>query len=263
VPGIRDLLTIPKLTAVERTEHGSPGPLIAPSESAPPLNEMNEGLTAAWLRSNDRAYYVRVLTHFKHRSGTQLTESPRWPQMRAVPAPAGREIHRGKLMKPSHILVSLLSAGTLLTASLDANAVTVISTGGDYAPDCSGAAASQGVIWPPNHSMVAENIVGVTDPFGLATTITITAIQQDEPLEATGSGNTEPDGNGVGTSTAYVRAERAGLGTGRLYFISFSAMDSTGAQCTGVVQAYVPHDQGQGFVPTDTGQRYDSTQVVD
>jgi hypothetical protein len=163
-------------------------------------------------------------------------------------------------MKSSTLLVSLLATGSLLTFSMDSHAIMM--TGGGSTPDCSGAAASEGVIWPPNHSMVAETVVGVTDPFDLPTTITITGIQQDEPVETDGSGNTEPDGSGVGTSTAYVRAERAGPGTGRLYFISFSAMDSSGAQCTGMVEAYVPHDQGQGFVPTDTMQRYDSTQVL-
>ena len=107
--------------------------------------------------------------------------------------------------------------------------------------------------------MVAETIVGVTDAYGLSTTITVTGIQQDEPVNALGSGNTAPDGSGVGTPTAYVRAERAGPGTGRIYFISFSATDTSGYQCSGMVQAFVPHDQGQGFTPTDTGQRYDST----
>jgi hypothetical protein len=111
--------------------------------------------------------------------------------------------------------------------------------------------------------MVAETIIGVVDPSGLTPTVTVTGIQQDEAVETNGSGNTEPDGSGVGSSTAYVRAERAGPGTGRLYFITFTASDSNGESCTGTVQAYVPHDQGQGFVPTDTGQRYDSTQVVD
>jgi hypothetical protein len=109
--------------------------------------------------------------------------------------------------------------------------------------------------------MVAETIVGVTDAFGLATTITVTGIQQDEPVNALGSGNTAPDGSGVGTPTAYVRAERAGPGTGRLYFISFTATNTQGAQCNGMVQGFVPHDQGQGFTPIDTGQRYDSTVV--
>ena len=139
----------------------------------------------------------------------------------------------------------------------------VLSSSGSYGPNCSGAAASEGVIWPPNHSMVAETIIGVTDPYGLPTTITITGIQQDEPVETNGSGNTEPDGSGVGTSVAYVRAERAGPGTGRIYFISFNAAVSTGAQCTGVVRVYVPHDQGQGFTPIDTAERFNSTQAVD
>ncbi len=163
-------------------------------------------------------------------------------------------------MKP-RLLASLLVTASLLGISVSSQALVLSSTG-SYAPNCSGAAASQGVIWPPDHTMVAETIVGVTDPYNLPTTITITAIQQDEPVEVDGSGNTQPDGSGLGTSTAYVRAERAGPGTGRLYFISFSAIDSAGAQCTGMVQAYVPHDQGQGFVPTDTGQRYDSTLTV-
>jgi hypothetical protein len=28
-----------------------------------------------------------------------------------------------------------------------------------------------------------------------------------------------------------------------------------------MVMAYVPHDQGQGFNPVDTGEKYDSTAV--
>ncbi len=40
-------------------------------------------------------------------------------------------------------------------------------------PACSGAAASLGVIWPPDHTMVAITIVGVTDPNGLPINIAI------------------------------------------------------------------------------------------
>jgi len=110
--------------------------------------------------------------------------------------------------------------------------------------------------------MVTETIVGVTDPDNLPITITVTGIQQDEPVQVVGSGNTQPDGSGVGTSIASVRAERSGPGSGRIYFISFSATNTQGAQCTGTVQGFVPHDQGQGFTPVDTGQRYDSTVVT-
>lgn len=155
---------------------------------------------------------------------------------------------------------AIAMAGAILSVPTITDAI-MVGTGGGSGPDCSGAAASLGVIWPPNHTMVAINIIGVTSPYGLPLNVVVTGIQQDEAVNAVGSGNTAPDGSGIGTSTAMVRAERAGPGTGRIYFISFSATDTTGAQCTGSVQTFVPHDQGQGFTPTDTGVRFDSTVV--
>jgi hypothetical protein len=165
----------------------------------------------------------------------------------------------------------VIEAGTLLSSngsgtssssnssSSNSSSSTSSSSGG---PICGGAAASVRVIWPPDHKMVKETILGVMDPSHLPTTITIMGIQQDEPVEALGSGNTEPDGFGVGTPTAYVRAERSGPGTGRIYFISFMATDAQGA-CMAAVSVWVPHDQGQGFNVVDTGKRYDSTALVD
>ena len=161
----------------------------------------------------------------------------------------------------------VIEAGTLLSSngsgtssSSTSSSSTSSSSGGLI---CGGAAASVRVIWPPDHKMVKETILGVIDPSHLPTTIKIIGIYQDEPVEALGSGNTEPDGSGVGTPTAYVRAERAGPGTGRIYFISFTATNTLGAQCSSAVSVWVPHDQGQGFNVVDTGKRYDSTALVD
>jgi hypothetical protein len=154
---------------------------------------------------------------------------------------------------------SLLALSGSVDAAMTGTTSSIVTTGST--PDCSGAAASAGVIWPPNHTMVSETIVGVTDPYGLPLVIVVTGIMQDESVAALGSGNTSPDGTGVGTSTAQIRAERAGPGTGRIYFIFFSATNSQGAECTGSVSAFVPHDQGQGFTPIDTGVRVDSTQT--
>ncbi len=127
-------------------------------------------------------------------------------------------------------------------------------------PDCSAAAANPDRLWPPNHKMRNVNVAGVTDPDGDPITITVTGITQDEPVDATGNGdgNTAPDGRGVGTSTAGIRAERAGGGNGRVYEISFEAADDKGATCTGAVQVCVPHDQGGGTC-VDDGQTFDST----
>jgi hypothetical protein len=162
---------------------------------------------------------------------------------------------------------AIVAAGALLAAG-STTAITTVTTGGTL--DCSGGALSQGVIWPPDHKMVPLTIVGLTtDPTLMPVTVTIISIQQDEPVNALGSGNTAPDGTIVNSnspstpSTAYVRAERAGPGTGRIYFITFNAMDGSGNTCPApvVLQAIVPHDQGQAYAPIDTGVQYDSTMV--
>ena len=129
-------------------------------------------------------------------------------------------------------------------------------------PDCSTAAPSVATIWPPNHKFVPITITGVTDPDGDSVTITIDSIFQDEPVDAKGSGNTAPDGKGVGTDTAEVRAERSGSkkvpGNGRVYHIGFTADDGNGGTCSSTVTVCVPHDQS-GTDCVDDGLLYDST----
>jgi len=128
-----------------------------------------------------------------------------------------------------------------------------------HPPDCSGAVASVSKIWPPNHKWVDIEILGVVDPDGDPVTITITGITQDEPVSSQGSGNTVPDGDGIDTSVARVRAERSGLGNGRVYEIFFDADDGKGGVCSGSVNVCVPHDAGNGHECADDGQLYDST----
>jgi hypothetical protein len=129
-------------------------------------------------------------------------------------------------------------------------------------PICREASPSISEIWPPNHKMVDIDILGVTDPDGDPVTITITGIYQDEPLDTAGDGSFVPDGNGVGTSKAQVRAERSGTkkvpGDGRVYHIAFTAVDDQGGECAGEVTVCVPHDQGMGSVCVDGGPLYDS-----
>ncbi|MGH3118531.1 MAG: Ig-like domain-containing protein [Gaiellales bacterium] len=126
-------------------------------------------------------------------------------------------------------------------------------------PDCSSAAAKPNELWPPNHKFKPVNVLGVSDPDGDSVSITIISIFQDEPLKGAGSGNTCPDGKGVGTNKAQVRAERAGTGDGRVYHIGFTADDRAGGTCTGEVTVCVPHDQGQRSTCVDGGALFDST----
>lgn len=150
-------------------------------------------------------------------------------------------------------------------------------------PDCSQATASQEVLWPPNHKFNLLSILGVTDPDGDPVSITITAITQDEPVQAEGhgSGKTCPDGvlvdvDGDGSpELSGVRAERAGgwghdgryegshrdLKKGRVYAISFIAKDGRGGECDGSVRVSVPHRRDG--VAIDDGQLFDSTVCVE
>jgi VCBS repeat-containing protein len=146
----------------------------------------------------------------------------------------------------------------------DTGQVNINVTPVNDVPVCTAAAPSTSLLWAPNHQLFDITINGVVDPVeNSAITITIDDIWQDEPTNTIGDGNTSIDGYGVGTSTAQVRAERAGSnrvpGNGRVYHIYFTGTDAQGGQCTGEVQVGVPHDQGQQSVPVDDGKLFKST----
>ncbi len=134
-------------------------------------------------------------------------------------------------------------------------------------PVCDEAVPSRDILWQPNHKFYAIDVLNVTDPDGHDVTITIDAIVQDEEVDTYGDGRFTPDGDGVGTSTAHVRAERAGSrkvpGDGRIYIISFTADDGHGLTCSSTVRVGVPHDRRRNSVPQDSGPPYyDSTALA-
>ena len=110
-------------------------------------------------------------------------------------------------------------------------------------PDCSLARPSLAIIWPPDGHLVPVTIEGITDPDGDPVSVFITGIAQDEPARASPSSSA---GEGIGTSTARLRAERDGLGDGRVYAMAFTAMDGNGGQCSSAVTVCVPHDRAHG-----------------
>jgi hypothetical protein len=124
-------------------------------------------------------------------------------------------------------------------------------------PETRWATSSTETLGPPNHQMVITNVFGVIDPEGAPVTIEITGITQDEPVSE--PGGLSPDGAGIGTPSASLRAERSKSGNGRVYRITFIARDASGAESTGAVMACVPHDYGENAVCHDDGQVYDST----
>ena len=126
-------------------------------------------------------------------------------------------------------------------------------------PDCANAEPSEAVVWPPNRKLHAINVIGVADPDGDPITINIDSIRQDEPTESRGNGRFEPDGAGIDTETAEVRAERDTPGNGRVYHIGFTAFDGEGGQCSGEVIVEVPRNNGKKGDAIDDNPDYDST----
>ena len=138
--------------------------------------------------------------------------------------------------------------------SHDIATVSVVST--NEPPTVTGATASIGTLWPPDHRMVPISIAGVADPNNNAT-ITITGVTQDEPTNGLGDGDTAIDAIINPDGTVLLRSERSGKGDGRVYRISFTASDPEGS-ASGVVKVGVPHskkttaaiDSGGVFIST-------------
>lgn len=105
------------------------------------------------------------------------------------------------------------------------------------------------VIWPPNHQMVRvqANIVA-TDVCDAAPAVTLVSITANEPDNSQGDGFTVDDVQGAvfGTDDRefFLRAERRGMGTGRIYTITYRATDASGNSTTRQVEVHVPRNQG-------------------
>lgn len=230
-----------------------PGVSIGPVGGSAPidLTITNRGTTAGtfvFIVSTPLGWGVTFLTGpVTVEAGATVTLSP--GILVNVPATAPLDAQNEMLIRLQDI-----NGGTRRNSS----SFTVIAGLPNSPPECDGAAASLAELWPPNHDFAPVDILGVTDPDGDEVAIAITGITQDEAVNAPGSGNTAPDGRGVGTATAEVRAERAGGGNGRVYALSFTADDGKSGTCSGTVSVGVPKSQGSGPA-VDSGQSFDST----
>lgn len=111
--------------------------------------------------------------------------------------------------------------------------------------------ANPTILWPPNHKMA--NIVikaNAQDDSGLPVRLGAT-VSSNEPEEGLGDGDMAPDwtapviDQATGDITLQLRAERSGLGNGRTYTVTISAIDEAGNTSIANVEVVVPHDQGK------------------
>jgi hypothetical protein len=123
------------------------------------------------------------------------------------------------------------------------------------------------VLWPGNHKYVdfslADCITAVSDDcggglapneFGRITKITSDEAEDDKLDKGErGDGDTCNDAVITGRSTARLRSERMGTGSGRVYRVHFEVNDVAGNTTSGSCKVVVPHDQsGQHITVEDT-----------
>lgn len=141
-------------------------------------------------------------------------------------------------------------------------ATVVITVAPSNAPDCSRFSPSSGVLWPPNHKLRSITVTGARNTPGGPLAVTITGVEQDELVNGLGDGDQGPDA--VFTAVpdeVRLRAERSGDGDGRVYWVLFTATDTTGASCSGAVTVGVPHHQNGPPAVDSSPPRFNSRGV--
>ncbi|MGH2579548.1 MAG: lamin tail domain-containing protein [Actinomycetota bacterium] len=91
------------------------------------------------------------------------------------------------------------------------------------------ASASPNLLWPPNHKYVTvQASVAVADDRDPAPSVELVSVTSNEPDDGVDDGNTTNDVVILDDDTFRLRAERSGIGTGRVYTITYRATDACG-----------------------------------
>jgi hypothetical protein len=100
-------------------------------------------------------------------------------------------------------------------------------------------------LWPPNHKLVTiTSTITVEDVCDAAPVVQLVSITSNEPDNGLGDGDTANDiqnaAFGTDDRTFSLRAERQGGGSGRVYTITYQAMDGSGNTTTQQATVTVP-----------------------
>jgi rhamnogalacturonan endolyase len=101
--------------------------------------------------------------------------------------------------------------------------------------------ASAMTLWPPNHRMVPVSLdVALVDLLDPTPSARIIGVSSNEPIDGVDDGTTSPDWEITGALSVNLRAERSGVGTGRVYTIQVEARDAAGNATPQTVTVSVP-----------------------
>ncbi len=115
--------------------------------------------------------------------------------------------------------------------------------GGDTTPPEIDLDVLTGTLWPPNHKMVKVAQISATDDSDPAPILSV-EVSSNEPLNGPGDGNTNADWEwDAATGELYLRAERAGGKSGRIYTVTVTASDESENTSTESFEVTVPHNK--------------------
>lgn len=113
---------------------------------------------------------------------------------------------------------------------------------GDTEPPVVTVTVSPGELWPANHRAVPITVhVAATDNKDPNPIIALESITSSEPDNGVGDGGTEADITVGADGSILLRAERSGTGPGRIYTITYRAVDASGNVGFGSAEVVVPH----------------------
>ncbi len=123
----------------------------------------------------------------------------------------------------------------------DQVSISVVDT---TAPSIDTIRLDPGVLWPPNHKSVpvAADVM-VSDVCDPAPSCRVVAVGSNQPENAPGDGDTEPDFAITGDLAVELRAESAGVRDTRVYTVTVSCTDVSGNVESAQAEVYVPHDR--------------------
>jgi predicted outer membrane repeat protein len=126
--------------------------------------------------------------------------------------------------------------------AFDANEVTIIVE--DATTPEFTLSVTPNVLWPPNHKMVKITPSWeISDNCDELPDVTLVSISSNEDDNSKGGGHTSDDIRVKPDGSIYLRAERSGKGTGRIYTITYRAVDDSGNVTVQSAAVTVPHNR--------------------
>lgn len=101
-------------------------------------------------------------------------------------------------------------------------------------------------LYPPNHQMVEIKVnINVSDNIDPNPTVSLLSITSNEGQNVKGDGNTSTDIKITPDGRVFLRAERSGTGTGRVYTLTYKASDAAGNVTQATAEVKVPHNKAK------------------